>query len=323
MNPAHARVELQDRHLRHASDGRGRITGREHDNASTGIARAQGASEAPDRPVESASATTSRDNSAGNAPYIIVALALVAAMVVTQAVANGIGAVASYAAYGAASGSGNLESQLDDWADQWDDQWDGNGSNGQNPGQGNSGSGSGTSPDSGSSSSRREGLTSDNVFDLDYYAFDYSLADYVYASDYSGAQSQVSTYVHQLVTLDRDATSQVVSHVRAAASAQDDATRASELQQAQQLSQSMGDSIRALQRPQGVSGTNANEIADDLDDAVEGSLERWQSMTRLLQIMASPDGHTVGDALDADEDASELEDIATDLADALSASANK
>lgn len=92
-------------------------------------------------------------------------------------------------------------------------------------------------------------LTADNVFDVELTCTDYTVDDYVFASDYSGSQQAVSAYVKALAKTDADAAGQLAGHLRAAAAATDDASRADELSQAASICQDASAAIDGLALP--------------------------------------------------------------------------
>ena len=254
--------------------------------------------------IESASATTSPDNNSGKWPYVLVAVVLAALVALSLALANAAQVIGTAIAedYSGYDGYGYNERDdsngYDDFEDFLDD-LDGNGA---------------TDHD----------LTSDNVFDEDLSCYDYSIDDYVFASDYSGSQQAVSDYVKTLTKADATATSSLASHLRAAAAASDDATRADELSQAAQISQQAAEDIKAIELPSGdaISGSKAASIVDDLTSGRDAALTRWKKIGERVELLQSPEGHTSGERADLDTAASRVTDAAVDLTDALSDSAN-
>lgn len=243
----------------------------------------------PQPVIESASATTSTDNHAGALPYVIVVAALAVLVALGLAVSNLVvaaGEVASDAYY---------DSHLyDDFLDDLEPK---------------------------GRSSRN--LTTDNVFDVELTATDYSVNDYVFASDYSGSQQVVSSYVKTLAKTDADAAAQLAGHLRAAQAATDDATRADELAQAATVCQDTAAAIDALALPEegSITGASAADILENLTEGRDATRQRWDKLSQLVAILASPEGHTEQELADLDNDAGDVTDPAIDLTRALSASA--
>lgn len=257
--------------------------------------------EAKPRVVESASATTSPDNQAGAAPVVITVVVLALLAVIGCGIVGGAMKVAQLAAaydsnsYGTDPGDYGIdEDSLDDLRDLL-----------------------------GGDTSDTE-LTSDNVFDVDLDCLYESVSSYVFSSDYSGSQSSVAEYVKAFAKADGDATDQVVSHVRAAAAATDDETRAGELAQAAEVCEQAKADIEAIELParETVTGDHAEDILENLQQARSDTSERWEAFGQIVAIMASPAGHYESELEALDGKAGCVTLIAIDLADALSTSAN-
>lgn len=253
--------------------------------------------------VESASATTSPDNKSGAAPYVIVGVALACLLFLAAGVGNLVGTFGSLALsqsrdYGSI---GDLLDELDD----------GSGHDSQAPGNGSRrGRYSGTE------------LTQDYVLSYNYQSLSESVSDYVFASDYAGAQEGVSTFVQALAKLDDEYLNQTVGHLRAAAAASDDQTRADELQKAADLCTQAQNAAGSLGVDESkISGSQAKAIVGDLTDARDDVAERWRNIGRIVALMEDPSGHRTGELADFDDSAGDVTDIAIELTDALTASA--
>lgn len=257
----------------------------------------------PQQPVvESASATTSPDNKSGAAPYVIVGVALACLLFLAAGVGNLVGTFGSLALsqsrdYGSI---GDLLDELDD----------GSGHDSQAPGNGSRrGRYSGTE------------LTQDYVLSYNYQSLSESVSDYVFASDYAGAQEGVSTFVQALAKLDDEYLNQTVGHLRAAAAASDDQTRADELQKAADLCTQAQNAAGSLGVDESkISGSQAKAIVGDLTDARDDVAERWRNIGRIVALMEDPSGHRTGELADLDDSASDVTDIAIELTDALTTS---
>ena len=260
---------------------------------------AMGAQPTPQPPViESASATTSPDNHSSALPYVIVAAVLALLVTLALALSNLVVAIADGANMLSSDHGSNAYEDYGDLLDDLDGMGDDKG--------------------------RSVNLTQDNVFDFDLTAADYSVNDYVFASDYSGSQQTVSTYVKSLTKLDSDATSELSSHLRAAAAATDADTRKLELEQAATMCQGTAESIEALALPDAsaITGDAADDILEDLTAGRDATQERWEKLGRLASMLLSPDGHTSDELSDLDNDAGNVTDAALDLTHALSDSAS-
>ncbi len=263
------------------------------------------------RVIESASATTSRDNQTGAAPVVITLVVLALLVAIGCATTSGIMKFAElaveyedYDSYGSGSNAYPYDDEdLDDLKSDLEDL--------RNELNGNS------------DYSDTE-LTEDNVFDVELYCLDDSVSDYVFSSDYSGSQKAVASYVQAFAKADDDATTQVVSHLRAAASAADDETRADELSQAAQLCEQAKTDLAAIELPAegDISGSSADDILSSLQEAQDCAAKRWEAFGKIVAIMASPSGHYASELDELDATASDVTNIALDLADALWSSAN-
>lgn len=247
--------------------------------------------------IESASATTSSDNHAGAMPYVIVAAALAVLVALTLALANLVSAVGEGIgdAYDEDSYDGfDYDGLLDDL-----DDLDPQGSTGHD-------------------------LTADNVFDVELTCTDYTVDDYVFASDYSGSQQAVSAYVKTLAKTDADAAGQLAGHLRAAAAATDDASRADELSQAASICQDTSAAIDGLALPGAadITGGSADDILEHLTEGRDATRRRWDNLAQLVAVLTSPEGHTSSELSDLDNDAGDVTDPAIDLTRALATSAS-
>lgn len=276
----------------------------------------QGLAVAP-QVIESASATTSPNNSSGPLAYVITAVVLAILLVIGVSIGTLFAAAGeAVSSGGAGSLSGRGSDDLDDLEGLLDELEEDSGS-----GLGsNSGSGSGSS----GSYSGSTKLDEDNVLSYDYYCFDYAVGDFVYAADYAESQEVVSSFVRALIEADSSATANLRSHVRAAAQTSDAATRASELELAAKTCADAQASLAAVEAPlaASISGSHAESISEDLAEAQKDVVERWEDLANLVAIMQSPDGHTASELDELDTDAGNVTSIAIELTDALSDSAS-
>ena len=256
--------------------------------------------------VESASATTSPENSSGAAPFVIVGVVLACLIFLAAGVGNLVGSLGALAA----SRGGYYADDLDELLDELEGEGYGTGA-----------------PDANSRGRSRGGnteLTQDYALSYDYQFLAESVSDYVFASDYTGAQQSVASYVKALSKLDGDALAQVQSHVRAAAATSDAATRSSELAQAAKVCEDAQAKVSQLAVPTAgdIAGSQATSIAGDLADARDDVAERWKDIGRIVALMDDPSGHRTGELAELDDDASDVTDIAIELTDALTTSAS-
>ena len=179
-------------------------------------------------------------------------------------------------------------------------------------------------PGNGSRRGRDSGteLTQDYALSYNYQSLSESVSDYVFASDYAGAQGGVSTFVQALAKLDDEYLNQTVGHLRAAAAASDDQTRADELQKAADLCTQAQNAAGSLGVDESkISGSQAKAIVGDLTDARDDVAERWRNIGRIVALMEDPSGHRTGELADLDDSACDGTDIAIELTDALTTSA--
>ena len=153
---------------------------------------------------------------------------------------------------------------------------------------------------------------------------DYTVDDYVFASDYSGSQQAVSAYVKTLAKTDADAAGPLAGHLRAAAAATDDASRADELSQAASICQDTSAAIDGLALPGAadITGASADDILEHLTEGRDATRRRWDKLAQLVAVLASPEGHTSSELSDLDNDAGDVTDPAIDLTRALATSAS-
>lgn len=262
--------------------------------------------EARKQPIlESASATNSPDNHSGVGPYIIVGIVLAVLVALALALCNLVeaaGTAIDWADGGSSFGYDDRDySDLDDFFNDLDE-FDGLGSSGASG----------------------QDLTSDNALDQYLGCIEYTVSDYVFASDYSGSQQAVATYVKALASRDASSAAEVKSHLRAAAATGNDATRASELQAAADAAASASEAIEALELPaeSSVTGTKAADIIENLTDARDDALTRWNKIAQVIDMVTNPSGHTTRELSDLDDEASEVTDIALELTHALGNSAS-
>ena len=263
--------------------------------------------------IESASATTRpEDNRSGAAPYVIVAVALVAACVVATTLGSALLSVAQLAVASRGS-SDNLswdygngwpfEDDNGDWGDLGDSPWNGEGSGNGGFGNGSRGNGSDESGEGGNSSSG-QGISQREALRYDYLFLSVTLKDYVSANDYQGSQAAVSDFARTLAKADEEGVDQARTHIRAAAAATDDETRAAELEQAAKACSDTKNAIASLGLDEsGVTGQKSTDIADELKDAQDDAGDRWDNIAKLVAIMRAPDGHTSSELKQLDDGA--------------------
>lgn len=249
--------------------------------------------------LESASATTSQDNRSGVAAYVIVAVVLMVLVALALTLCNVLEVVGTSIDW---EDPNTYSFDDDDYDDLLDD----------------------LGIDDEHDISSGQSLTADNALDQYLGCIEYTVSDYVFASDYSGSQQAVATYVKALASRDASSAAEVKSHLRAAAAAGDDATRASELQAAADAAASASEAIEALELPaeSSVTGTKAADIIENLTDARDDALTRWNKIAQVIDMVTSPSGHTTRELSDLDDEASEVTDIALELTHALGNSAS-
>ncbi|MDD3486148.1 MAG: hypothetical protein PHI26_05915, partial [Atopobiaceae bacterium] len=199
--------------------------------------------DAQEEVIETASATTdSEHNRSGYAAYVIVVAVIAACLLLASGISSCVSAV-----FGAMLGSEYGSSSSNDYGDGY-----------------GYGYGSESEPDTGSledllggdsstgqgADVTKESLTQENALYYDLYLYTYDISSEVAATDYSGATSNVSTYVRSLVSVDDEADTAVASHLNAAAKAGDDTdTVNSELASAAQVAEQATADLQAIQVP--------------------------------------------------------------------------
>ena len=249
--------------------------------------------------LESASATTSQDNRSGVGAYVIVAAVLMVLVALALTLCNVLEVVGTSIDW---ADPNTYSFDDDDYDDLLDDL--------------------GIEDERGISSG--QSLTADNALDQYLGCIEYTVSDYVFASDYSGSQQAVATYVKALAAADATSASEVKSHLRAASATSDEATRTSELAAAADAAASGREAIDALELPaeSSITGTKAADIVEDLTDARDDALTRWDKIAQVIDMVTNPGGHTTRELSDLDDEASEVTDIALELTHALSNSAS-
>lgn len=274
----------------------------------------------PKRPEgETASATTSPNNSSSALPYLIVVASLACVIALSINLANAIDSflfralsesdVPSYS-----DGFDGFDFFDNDDSENLDDLYDFYNFDGT----------SSSSPElENDSNTSQEELDDDTVLDYEVYSFDYSVADDISATDYAGSQSAVSSYVRTYSSKDKDAISQLNAHLRSAKNLEG-AERDRELTSAAQVCKDASQVLSEITIPDSsaITGSKAQEIVSKLENARSEGMQRWTTISQIVDIMRSPTGHTTQELNNLDLEAlKNLYNASSDLYDALSASA--
>ena len=250
----------------------------------------------PDQPVvETASATTDREAARSTGPLPII-LGVVA-LVLSVAMAAGVGSCTSVAvhqvlqeelaqhpngyvphSYNDVNGySDELDPELQDLLNQlYGDDYSGQGLTGD----------IGTSSRTGSYTTA-DALTDSSLVYLDGYTVSVS------AREYSGVQPAVSEFVRAIDSADQEGMERVQRHLRAAASASEDAVRTEELEAARTA---VADALKAADEisvPQTASLTDsadatASRISSEASSASKLYHDRWQAYADVIEAVITP-----------------------------------
>ena len=271
----------------------------------------------PPRVVETASGTTDANNSkSGGLAYVIAAIALVASFGLGVGLKGCMNVTANMLGSSYGTQHDGEPQWLDDRDDSLNDLDDLDKLFGDE-GSGDGGLGGDTLGDTDSSASQP-------VADLlggDLKMYGYTIDSRLGASAYANAQQSVSSYARELVVLDRDASSEIATTLHNAAWGS--GKLADALDAASQKASETIEALRALEVPT-AEGAQAQGIAEDLADAREEAIERWEAISSELALMARSETLSADDLASYERSVTEAtDDAAEDLADALKASTDR
>ena len=277
------------------------------------------------RIIETASATTSPDNSnSGPFAYIITAITIGALLLLSAAMGGLCSAIISAAAEsstyaGSSHGSSTLpfgdhgytDPFLDDFGNMDFEQF----LNDYGNGHGNSQS---TSPNNNSNSGT---ATVGEVLDFSIAPYGSTINDYVSASAYAGVPSEVRDFVRSVVSTDRDYATKVATALDGAATNEDE--RAARIDEALSLCDEAKGALEGIGIPE-VSGENGTAVKDKLGTAKTESAHRWELMKSEISMLKDTDTVNTQRLWKVDDDVMNSTEKAGDLlVEAMEASTDR
>ena len=260
------------------------------------------------KPFETASATTDPDNSSsGPFAYVITGVCLILlvgfGLLLSSCVSIAMTASAtSGSSYGGSQGMPYGEDlDFDDFGDieNWLDQYAPYGDDGMGT--------DGTSPTTDTNASI---ATVDEILDFQIAPYGDCIDDTVSASSYAGTPSEVRDFVRQVVTSDRDYTSQVTGALNAAAT--DEASTQEKVREAVTLCEEASKAINDIAIPE-LKGDSDGSVADTLGTAKTKAQERWDQMGRELALLDTTETVETRKLWNYDEDVQDATEEAGEL----------
>lgn len=268
------------------------------------------------RIIETASATTSPDNSnSGSFAYVLTAITVGAILVLSLIGAGCASIVLSTAANDLSNSSSNssVSSPFDEWEDLYNDE-DFDINNMDFDDLFNNYTNGFTDNDN------REGGNSKTTTVAE--ALDFSLAPYgnvlddeVSASSYAGTPAEVRDFVRNVVSVDKDYANRIVSLLDTAALKEDE--RMTKIQEAVALCGEAKNAINGIEVPQ-VPNDADGAVHDSLGTAKTEVVRRWEYMEAEITMLNTTESIRTSRLWDADEDVLEAtEDAGNMLEDAM------
>lgn len=263
------------------------------------------------RIIETASATTSPDNSnSGSFAYIITAVVLGLALVVSLAGAGCAAVVIAAAANNPSSHShayplNGYDTFDDDYGDMdWNEflqHYDD------------------TYGNSGDSAHKESGsATVADVLDYDLAPYGRTIDNELSASAYAGVPSDVREFVRSLVRTDRDYAVQVVNLLNTAAL--EDESRTQSIADAVELCHKASAAFDAMEIP-AIANDESGSVKDSLGSAKGKASLRWSLMAEEIELLSTSDEVDTSRLWDKDDEVTEATDDAAELLeDAMSQS---
>lgn len=253
------------------------------------------------RIIETASATTSPDNSnSGSFAYVLTAVTLGVVLVLSLIGAGCASVVLSSMAKEETSSSSNengFSSPFDDWDDQYtDDDFDINNMdfndllNDYTNGFPNSGN-----KDGGNSKT----TTAGEALDFSLAPYGNVLDDEVSASSYAGAPAEVRDFVRNIVSVDKDYSNRLVTLLDAAALKEDE--RMAKIQEAVTLCGEAKNAVNGVEIPQVANDANG-AVRDALGAAKSEAVRRWELMETEISMLNTTESIRTNRLWDADDD---------------------
>ena len=270
--------------------------------------------------IETASATTSKDNSnSGPFAYVITAVAVGTLLVLSLASAGCVAALVGTAVQEASTGrtggtatpyadpNGNLNvdnmqnMDFEEFLKQYEKELNSYGGNGSST----------------SSSSKRDSASApiSEVLDYQIAPFGDTIDDCLSASSYSGVPNEVRDYVRKVVSTDKDYVGKLQTLLNAIA--HDDSQREVKLKEAAGLCDEANKAIAGLEVPS-IANDKNGATKDMLGTAKSEAAHRWELMKAEVNVLAEGNEVDTKKLWRADEDVVEsTEDAAALLEDAM------
>lgn len=276
-------------------------------------------SEPNDKPIETASATTSHDNSnSGPFAYVITAVVLVLSIIMSLAASGCISYAIATAAHEYSNGRpGTQLPDIDDFdnledLDELLERYYGD----SNP----TSSDRNTTTDHGSNAGSSGSSTTSvgDALDFDLAAYGQSIDSMVSASSYAGTPAEVRDFVRDLVSKDRTFADAVCASLNSAAL--DEGARAGKISEAKDKCAEAAKALDGVSIP-AVAGDDDGKVKDALGTAKSNAVRRWELMANEIELLQGESVNTKalwdvdGHVLQATEDA------ANNLTEAMSLSA--
>ncbi len=147
-----------------------------------------------------------------------------------------------------------------------------------------------------------------DALDLNLSVYEGPLSSYVSASDYAGTEQAVTDYVRSILSVDEQATTVVVQCLRAAA--RDEATRSHSIRAAIEAADAAQRDIAALEAPVATKG-DTDLLATEMQAARDCAANRWAAISQELSLLDTTDELSYADLSDADAQARTASDDAT------------
>lgn len=264
----------------------------------------------PPHVIETASATTDPDNArSGSFAYIIAGVAIAASLLLGLGMRGCVSVAADLIGESQHTGTGQPH-YLEEYFDNEDnnDWFDDNGGIG------------GDSLTDGQSNPS-ESQTVEDLIGSGLAMFDDTIDANLSASTYANAQQAVSSYVRDLVVIDKNASSELAKSLRDAAWNSRGLDEA--LEAAHQKAEETKESISELKVPE-ARGEQSATIDDELKKARKAALDRWDSIIEALDVLARSETLSESELAELEEAVAEdTQDAATHFSTALRSSAER
>ncbi|MBO7675313.1 MAG: hypothetical protein J6S63_09945 [Atopobiaceae bacterium] len=281
------------------------------------------------RDVESASATTSRDNeNSGPFAYVIAGVALGLSLLLSLMVVGCTSFIITGAAQGVGtsttsapgvSGPGrdfdfdiddidNFDKELEDFLERY-----------TNPTGSYGGSGSGKD-DQGTAQSSDDAASVDDVLDFNLAPYEADIESGVSASSYAGVPNEVRDFVRSVVTTDSSNNRQLIIELDNAAKREE--APAEHIAAARQICKDTAAALEALQVPS--ADVIGGDVAEKLSKALAKAQERWTLLEQEVALLDTTDKVDTKQLWDHDDKVLQAtEDAAQQLEEAMSVAAGR